>query len=422
MKYFFVLGGNPTLSLAELSAVFGLDNNSDTKCPTRLAEANGEAQIGHLASMINNIFVLEIDEQFNPQKLIKKIGGTIKIGKINTTINNKVGVIHKLPLLLTETKKMLKPGSGKYKFGISYYGKTKINTRELGMEIKKFLKEKNISCRWVTSREKTLSSVVVEQNKLINKGIEIVLINSAPDSPPLIRGKARGGVLIGQTLAVQPFKELSFRDYHRPARDDLSGMLPPKLAQIMINLSFAKHDDTILDPFCGSGTILTEAMLMGYKNLIGTDVSKKAINDTKKNIAWILEKFKVQSIKYKLHNAGASELTKIIKLNSIDAIITEPYLGPQRGKIDLKKTIQELEKLYTKSLAEFKKILKPEGRIVIIFPVFYKTQTINPNLAGFKIINPIPEHLLKQANLTKRNTIIYGRVGQKVWREIVVLQ
>jgi len=309
------------------------------------------------------------------------------------------------------------------------------------MEIKKHLKNQGISCRWVVSREKNLSSVVVEQNKLIFKGIEIVLIGE------------KEKISIGKTLAVQPFKELSFRDYGRPGRDDYSGMLPPKLAQIMINLAvpplLARRGvggEVILDPFCGSGTILTEAMLMGYKNLIGSDISPKAITDTKKNITWIKEKFAICDVRYAIYNKNVLELSQTIKPRSINAIITEPYLGPQRGKIDIKKTIPELEQLYTKSLQEFSKILKPNGRIVMIWPVFQDShlslrgprrgggrsnltnsvfnKTISPNLNNFKIINPIPESLRqnKKVILTERNTIIYGRPGQKVWREIVILE
>lgn len=55
----------------------------------------------------------------------------------------------------------------------------------------------------------------------------------------------------------------------------------------------AKIGDVILDPFCGSGTILTEAMLINYKNLIGADISPKAINDTKKNIEWIIRNYEL---------------------------------------------------------------------------------------------------------------------------------
>jgi len=291
------------------------------------------------------------------------------------------------------------------------------------MAIKKFLREKEISCRWVTSREKNLSSVVVEQNKLITQGIEIALIENNKN------------ILIGQTLAVQPFKELSFRDYGRPARDDYSGMLPPKLAQIMINLSQAKPPNTILDPFCGSGTILTEAMLMGYHNLIGSDVSTKAMADTEKNIAWIKNKFQIslsaptcagrqaKNFKFHLYTRGVNELVQSIKPESIDAIITEPYLGPPRGKFNIKQAMKKLEKLYSESLNEFKKMLKPNGRIVMVWPVFQQTLCLFPNLNGLKIISPIPENIKnnKLIKLTTRKTIIYGRQGQKIWREIVIL-
>jgi tRNA (guanine10-N2)-dimethyltransferase len=407
MKYFFILGNNPTLSTAEISAVFGL-SAKETKFP-----------MGSLVS--ENVLILETKEKINAAQLIKRLGGAIKIGEIKAeTDNNREKILNK-------AKELLKPGNGKFKFGISYYGKNKFNIKPLGMEIKKYLREQGISCRWVTSREPTLSSVVVEQNKLAGKGIEIILISSHLLSRRGLPAKwegVGGEVLIGKTLAVQPFKELSFRDYGRPARDDRSGMLPPKLAQIMINLSQAKPSELIIDPFCGSGTILTEAMLMGYKDIIGSDKSEKATSNTRKNITWINSKFQVPNSKFQIHDKSALELSTIVKPSSVDAIVTEPYLGPQRGKINIKKVKKELEELYSKSLAEFKRILKPNGKIVIIFPVFRETNHINPNLNGFKIINPIPGTLQNNTHikLTNRNTIVYGRPGQKVWREIVVLK
>ena len=419
MQYFFILGTNPTLSIAELSAVFNLRNAENAKCPSLLRRSGYEGRVGHLAS--NNVFLLETNKKINAQQLIKKIGGVIKIGKIVAKANaqNKEKI-------LEETKKLLKPESGKFKFGISYYGKGKLNIKPLAMEIKKYLSEKGFSSRWVTSKEPTLSSVVIEQNKLTSKGAEIVLI------------KDNNKILISQTLAVQPFKELSFRDYGRPARDDRSGMLPPKLAQIMINLALPSspyqgegRGEVILDPFCGSGTILTEAMLMGFKNLIGADISKKAISNTNENINWIKKHHDLTPNTYNLHNKSATELSKFIKPKFIDAIITEPYLGPPRGKFDIKKTVQEIEQLYSKSLVEFKKILKPNGRVVMIWPAFAKAtagkpalQFINPRVNGFEIINPIPKNLQsnKAIQLTNRNTIVYSRPGQKVWREIVILR
>jgi len=394
MQYFFVLGSNPTLSLAELSAVFNLNQEKKENI-----------------ILLENILILETKNEFDATKLIAKLGGTIKIGVIDfESENNKDSIVD-------ETLKIIdqKDISGKFNFGISGYSRKPMNIRPIGMEIKNQLRVKEISCRFVVSREATLSSVVVEQNKLLKSGVEIVLIND--------RGKIYGG----HTLAVQPFKELSYRDYGRPARDDRSGLLPPKLAQIMINLSGAKISDTLIDPFCGSGTILTEAALMGYQNLIGTDISPKAIEDTRKNMEWILKNFQFPISNFQLFNITSAKLSSKIQNNNIDVIITEPYLGPQRGKIDVKRVKKELEELYQKSLKEFYKILKPGGRIVMVFPIFQLQASsfkLQADLYGFKIINPIPEFLWgdKNIKLTERKTIIYGREGQKIWREIVILE
>ncbi len=385
MKYFFILGNNPTLSIAEISVIF-------------------DASKGNLIS--ENIFILDINKKINAKKIISKMGGVIKIGEIKQESMPKK-IINSIKNLLDNINI-----SGKFNFGFSNYNTKNINLKQLGMEIKKYLREQNISCRWVTSREKTLSSVVVEQNKLTRNGIEIILI------------KNKNKILIGQTLAVQPFKELSKRDYGRPGRDERSGMLPPKLAQIMINLSRAKENETLLDPFCGSGTILTESIIMGFKNLIGSDNSSKAIQDTKENIKWISEKYKLSDINFKLYKVNAKNISKFVQPNSINVIVTEPYLGPQRGKLEIKKIANELTTLYSKGLKEFQKILKTEGRIVMVFPVFFNKEFINPSLNGYEIINPIPKNLLqnKIIKLTKRNTIVYGRPGQKVWREILILK
>ncbi|MCK5211594.1 methyltransferase domain-containing protein [Candidatus Parcubacteria bacterium] len=391
MKYFFILGSNPVLSLAELSAVFNLAKNSKE------------------IKLLGNILLLELGNDINPSKLIKKIGGTIKIGRIEKIANRYTDQTDKII-------KLLNPGEGKFKYGFSYYGPGKFDAKTLAMKIKNHLRENKVSCRWVTSKERTLSSVVVEQNKLTGPGLEIVLIADNKN------------LYIGRTLAVQAFKELSYRDYGRPERDDKSGMLPPKLAQIMINLSGIKPDpDTIiLDPFCGSGTVLAEALIMGHKNIIGSDSSEKAISDTRKNIVWIEKKFEIRNSKFEIIKSSATELTKKIKPSSIDAIVTEPYLGPQRGRINIKQTVAELNKLYSNALKEFKKVLAPNGRVVMVWPIFRVThnlERITPNLTDFKIINPISKNLQenKTVNLTSRNTIIYGREGQRIWREIVLL-
>ena len=415
MKYFFVLGNNPALSAAEIIAVLGSEE---------------EARV-----VSGNILILE-NPATDALKLIKRLGGTIKIGVINSEVNRHDNEKIKQAILNIIEEDLEEKGEGsKYCFGISHYGQSKLPVFPIGLTIKKTLKQNGVSCRLVTSKEKTLSSVVVEQNNLTRQGIEIVLIEEA------------GTMYVGRTEAVQDFKSLSFRDFGRPDRDDASGMIPPKLAQIMINLSChcerngmerSNPETVLLDPFCGSGTILMEAALMGIKNLIGSDISEKAISDTKNNLTWVAEKNpNLKSLlrqaqdgqfsNLQLSKISATEISQKIKLNYVDAIVTEPYLGPQRGKIDPMKTKLELEKLYSAALREFKKILKPDGRVVMIFPVRAEGQRpdfhfMNPNLDGWQIVNPLPENLQEKLHTTRRGTIVYGRPGQKVYREIVVLK
>ncbi|MCK5510004.1 methyltransferase domain-containing protein [Candidatus Parcubacteria bacterium] len=393
MQYFFELGNNPALSIAEIFSILGARENYQ---------------------IINNkILIIESETELEAEKLIQQMGGVIKIGKIILEKVEKINLENLSEYLEKQTE-----AKSKIFFGFSYYGNKKINLKPLGMEVKKYFKQKGLTSRWVNSKENILSSVVVEQNNLLKKGFELAVIED------------KENFLIGETTAVQPFKELSFRDYGRPARDDRSGMLPPKLAQIMINLALApfenKEDAVLFDPFCGSGTLITEACLSGIKNIIGTDISSKAVLDAKKNINWAIKSKEKNNAR--IFECDIKKITDKIQEKSIDAIATEPYLGPQRGRIDIKKVIKDLESLYSTAFARFNKILKPKRRIVIIFPVFNlgrnKKVFINPNFAQFKTVSPLPEKLLgKYKNiLSKRGAIIYGRQGQRVWREILVLE
>jgi len=392
MKYFFVLGTNTALSIAEIFAVLSLKN------PNLLAK---------------DFLVVDSEREIEVKDLIKHLGGVIKIGRIVSELD-----IANNTELETEIKKIvedrqLNSEGGKFNFGFSDYGSRNFNKKDLGLKLKSYFKAKRISTRLVTSKEKNLSSVVITQNKLLRRGVEIIL---AADGPR---------ILIGETLTVQPFKDLSLRDYGRPARDAFSGMLPPKLAQIMINLAqINDRDAVIIDPFCGSGTILSELALFGYKNLFGSDISSLAVDNTYKNINWLKELYKLEEFKLKLHTKKVEVLSKFIKANFVSAIITEPFLGPQRGQINFTWLTRNLENLYSKALAEFFKVLKPAGRVVMIWPMFYGQRPISPDYTGFKILNMLPESLIDNKFIKKntRATIIYGRPGQKVYREIVVLE
>jgi len=67
------------------------------------------------------------------------------------------------------------------------------------------------------------------------------------------------------------------------------GMMPPKLVQMMINISTTPKNSAIYDPFCGLGTTLIEAANMGYTSLFGSDISKEMVQSSQKSLESFIE-------------------------------------------------------------------------------------------------------------------------------------
>ncbi|MBI2051051.1 MAG: hypothetical protein HYT31_04610 [Parcubacteria group bacterium] len=311
----------------------------------------------------------------------------------------------------------------KFHFGLSFYridgaGISPQKLKALGLEAKKLLKERSVSVRLVESGSGNLSSVDVEKNKLIGKGVELCLFSVG------------GKFLIGKTLAVQPFEEYSERDYGRPGRDAKRGMLPPKLARVMINLSAAPQGALILDPFCGSGTVLQEALLLGYR-AIGSDIDEGAIADTKKNIEWLIREHGAELPEAKIEPMDVRKLDEAVTESSVDAIVTEVDLGPplQGGESEAKVLSIEksLSEFYAEALGLMKYALKPGARAVIAWPYFIERGIAisafdELERGGWNVVEPYPAQFQKEYPLSARGTLLYGREGQHVFREIVILK
>lgn len=408
MTYFFIIGNNPTLSIAEIVYVLS----------AKIKKQN-------IKFFSQDIFIVEFSKKIDTSLLQKQLGGTIKIGKIVGT--SKISDIHKAEQSIVEKITTLLPHNrSKIYFGFSIYsldGSRKLlNPKRLALAVKSELKKQGIASRWVVSKEGVLSSVIVQKNKLLTQGAEFVLFIE----------KSRAW--IGKTLTCQEFEQYSFYDFSRPYRAIEKGMMPPKLAKIMINFSGVDKKSTLLDPFCGSGTILQQAILMGYTNVIGTDIDQKAVDNSKKNLQWLVKnkelRIKNEELRVIIQKCDVKKLDRKISLQSVDVIITEPYLGPLRFKIsDLRFQIDELSRFYTKAFKVLKKVLKTDGKIVIIFPVFSIKNKLHflPILDklkenGWEIKAPLPNYLLKEqtVDVTQRNSIIYSRPDQKILREILI--
>jgi len=183
-------------------------------------------------------------------------------------------------------------------------------------------------------------------------------------------------IVVGQTRMVQDFKAWSNRDYGRPARDAKSGMLPPKLARMMINLTGSVMDKKfcpLLDPFCGSGTVLMEAALMGWPKITGGDISEKAIENTRNNLNWLQKNAEVNTTQIQLINRPIETLGEELK-EKFNTIVAETFLGPpltgHESPEKIRSIFSDLEKRTRSALLALAKLLDKNGTAILALPVF----------------------------------------------------
>jgi len=377
-KYLFILGQSPVLSQEELKAVLSSKND-------------------HI-ELISDLFVLaSTDKQAND--LMAKLGGTIKIARYVASLDN-------LDQLTADYwYELLKDnlGDSKNHFGFSLYSVSNKQIQKTAFQVKKLLTAQGYKSRLVSSKDPILSSVIVAKNKLINRELLII--------------RHQDKYLLAITEAVQDFASYGLRDIKRPYRDNRSGMLPPKLARMMINLESGKN---ILDPFCGSGTILQEAMMLGYQKIYGSDISSKAVSDTDSNLKWLKDKFNIQA-DIKIIKSDVKEIAEHFDNHSIDLIVTEPFMGDARtiarvnNLDDVVLIKKELDNLYQSAFKNFKNILSDNGKIIFIFPIFDIDNQDIATLDKQKISQLGYNYMLDK-------DIVYSRDRQKVKRQITVWQ
>lgn len=134
--------------------------------------------------------------------------------------------------------------------------------------------------------------------------------------------------VFGQKLAEIPAAPFVER---RPRKKPFfhPSAMQAKLARCMINLAHAKQGDTLLDPFCGTGTTLIEAALIGCRP-IGFDVQRRMTKGTLKNMKH-----------YNLKPEGLIIAdAKDPPINKIDRVVTDPPYGT--SATTLKRTTKQI--------------------------------------------------------------------------------
>lgn len=180
------------------------------------------------------------------------------------------------------------------------------------------------------------------------------------------------GVITGATFIfglklaeISPTPFMARRPRKRPFFHPSS--IPAKLARCMVNLARPKKSDLVLDPFCGTGSFLVEAGLLGCR-IMGIDAQKRMVVGSSNNLDFF-------NVNYEgLMVADANHLP----ITQVNCIVTDPPYG--RSATTMGHTTKEVVQnfLFTSS-----KMLTEGTRICIASP---KTVNISQiaKASGFK--------------------------------------
>ncbi|MBL7051478.1 MAG: hypothetical protein ISS01_00145 [Nanoarchaeota archaeon] len=353
-KYIFVLGRDPELSKDELYSYFNCRN-----IKFNLIEEN------------DLIIILEINS-IKAKDVIKNLGGIQKIASVIKNIEN---------LYLGKENKI--------RYAISNY--SDVDVSDLKAELKNYFKKEKLRA----SIKKSHFQVDYLMPSEAQNVLEIIVY----------------GDYMGKTIAVFNPKEHKHRDLHRPEQRPLH-TISIRLAKIMLNLSEVKKGDVVLDPFCGIGTILQEAMIMGV-NVIGIDNEIWCVEASKKNLDWIKKEYNT-NVNYSVLKGSAKDLRSHVK--SVDCVVTEPYLGPFLKKLPTegtaKRTLIELAPMYSKLIEGLGKVVKK--KVVIISPIFRTRSKKELRITTL-------ERDFRKAGFKFKDPYIYSASKSKMLREIWVL-
>ncbi len=139
--------------------------------------------------------------------------------------------------------------------------------------------------------------------------------------------------------------------------DHVAASLRPTVAAAMVRLAGIGPAMTVLDPMCGAGTILAEAIDLARKRgkagrvrVLGGDIDPNAVFVTSQN----------------LEKLGPADLARWdatalpLETESVDRIVSNPPFGKQLSSID------QIGPLYEAASLEWDRVLRPGGRAVLL--------------------------------------------------------
>ena len=148
-----------------------------------------------------------------------------------------------------------------------------------------------------------------------------------------------------------------------------SAAMPPKIARCMVNLARSKAGDLLLDPFCGTGSFLVEAGLIGCR-VIGADIKRRMVEGSAQN----LSACGVEPEGLLVADARVPPLPS----ESVECIVTDPPYGTSTTTLGMR-----IGEVFESFLSAARDFLKKGGFICLAAPKTVEVSRIAEEL-GFK--------------------------------------
>ena len=368
----------------------------------------------NMYSSQGNFVLLQIKSQESTRSLLSQLGGVIRIIDPLAQVNLNEDIIECGKQALSEAIDLLEAETTK-KIGLSVFmfGKSSRKMHNVAENdiIKPWIKKSKNKARLIRPSSKKSWNITpskVWRRNLVPKGKELVLCNL---------GRT---VVCGYTESIFNLSSQIKRDTHRPYF-----LIPHsssvRLARVLVNLGGVRRGKKMLDPFCGAGTILQEGLLLGA-DVHGLDINTVHLKGCKKNLVSLEQEYSFPG-KWLIEEGNAEALKNSIPVNSVDCIVTEPYMGPLLKRPpsleEGTQILNNLKPMYRHFLRGANAVLKSGGRVIVVTPRFTdnrskKTLMVNiPSLlksTSLALMSPVKDNFdLSQPYNYKRDNNIIGR-------------
>lgn len=389
MQSLLILGRQPALGLAELESLYGAEKMQP---------------YGNSAVFLD-IAPNEID--------FTRLGGSTRLCKVLAKLHSPAWADIRRYLLENIPKNANALPEGKLTLGISLFG-VKVHLKEVEralLEAKKQIKNSGRPVRIVPNKAPDLNAAQVIHNKLTaENGWELVIISDAKTC------------YLTQTVAIQDIEAYAARDQARPFRDARVGMLPPKLAQTIVNLATTSKalNGPVLDPFCGTGVTLQEASLMGYDSY-GSDLDPRMVDYAIGNLHWLRQKWiKIDTnVRIEIGDATSHKWH-----GDIGAVAGETYLGAPLTTLpsseNLRKIIDNTNAIHEKFLLNIAGQTAPGTRLCLAVPAWSVVKGAFLRLPVLDRLKELGYNEVKFVH-ARKSDLVYHRENQLVARELVVI-